>query len=68
MAKSTMFRKFHGIPDRQLMAGLGHQAMLGNAHTAVINHNARVLLFTVVLALTEAAAIIYLVYLQTWRQ
>jgi hypothetical protein len=67
MSKGAMFRKFHGLSDRQLMAGLGHQAMKTDMHSAVINHNAKVLIYTVVLSVVEAAAIIYLVYLQLWR-
>jgi hypothetical protein len=60
MAKSGVFRKMHGIPDKQLMAGLGDTALRLELAARVINHNGRVLILSVVLGLVEAAAVIYL--------
>jgi len=52
MAKG-LFRKFRGVDDRTIVGSFAMQAR-------VINHNAKLLIKLVVLALVEAAAVIYL--------
>ena len=68
MSKSaSVFRKFHGIPDRQLMGAIGQQAMQADLAAKVINHNARVLIKLIALGVVNAAATMYLAYELLWR-
>jgi len=55
MAKG-LFRKFRGVDDKAIAGSMAMQAMMAR----VVNHNARILIKLVVLALVEAAAVIYL--------
>ena len=60
MATKGVFRKMHGLSDKDLMTGLGMQAMRADMLARVINHNARVLILVVALAVVEAVAVVWL--------
>ena len=65
MAKG-LFRKMHGLSDKELLGAVSTQAMNQHQHARVINHHGRMLMLVIALGLTEAVAVVYVAYLLLW--
>lgn len=59
--RNSPFRKLHGIPDRDLMAGIGHHTLVLRGMSIALTKLIRERRLLLLLHVAEVAAIIWLV-------